>query len=106
MKDLSVVQWLRDEVEKMTIWLPPEADTRALWEALDAVESVLTYGEIMKCIECCSEENLIESGGQFQGGVWFICSTCKEKNDRTTEFMKTEEFQEVFNKVVEKLYGK
>ena len=41
MKDLSVVQWLREEVEKVTIWLPPEADTRALWEALDAVENTL-----------------------------------------------------------------
>lgn len=37
----DVVQWLRDEVEKMTIWLPPESDTRALWEALDAVENTL-----------------------------------------------------------------
>lgn len=41
MQDLSVVQWLRGEVEKMTIWLPPEADTRAMWEALDAVENTL-----------------------------------------------------------------
>ena len=41
MQDVSVVQWLRDEVEKVTIWLPPEADTRALWEALDAVENTL-----------------------------------------------------------------
>lgn len=41
MQDLSVVQWLREEVEKMTIWLPPEADTRTLWEALDAVENTL-----------------------------------------------------------------
>ena len=41
MPDVSVVQWLREEVEKMTIWLPPEADTRALWEALDAVENTL-----------------------------------------------------------------
>ena len=37
----DVVQWLREEVEKVTIWLPPEADTRALWEALDAVENTL-----------------------------------------------------------------
>ena len=37
----DVVKWLRDEVEKVTIWLPPEADTRALWEALDAVENTL-----------------------------------------------------------------
>ena len=41
MQDLFVVQWLREEVENMTIWLPPEADTRALWEALDAVENTL-----------------------------------------------------------------
>ena len=41
MQDLSVVQWLREEVEKMTIWLPPEADTRAMREALDAVENTL-----------------------------------------------------------------
>lgn len=41
MQDLSVVQWLREEIEKMTIWLPPEADTRAMWEALDAVENTL-----------------------------------------------------------------
>ena len=37
----DVVQWLREEVEKMTIWLPPEADTRGMWEALDAVENTL-----------------------------------------------------------------
>ena len=37
----DVVQWLREEVEKVTIWLPPEADTRALWEALDTVENTL-----------------------------------------------------------------
>ena len=55
MQDVSVVQWLREEVEKMTIWLPPEADTRALWEALDAVENTLlcaqeqtTYGNDIK----------------------------------------------------------
>ena len=41
MQDLSVVQWLREEVEKVTIWLPPEADTRGMWEALDAVENTL-----------------------------------------------------------------
>ena len=41
MKDVFVVQWLREEVEKMTIWLPPEADTRGMWEALDAVENTL-----------------------------------------------------------------
>ena len=41
MQDASVVQWLRDEVEKVTIWLPPEADTSAMWEALDAVENTL-----------------------------------------------------------------
>ena len=41
MQDVSVVQWLREEVEKITIWLPPEADTRGMWEALDAVENTL-----------------------------------------------------------------
>ena len=41
MTDVSVVQWLRDEVEKVTIWLPPEADTHAMLEALDAVENTL-----------------------------------------------------------------
>ena len=35
------MQWLREEVEKVTIWLPPEADTRVMWEALDAVENTL-----------------------------------------------------------------
>ena len=45
MQDVSVMQWLREEVGKITIWLPPEADTRAMWETLDAVESVLTSGE-------------------------------------------------------------
>ena len=49
MQDLSVVQWLREEVEKMTIWLPPEADTRAMWEALDAVENTLL----------CAQEQII-----------------------------------------------
>ena len=50
MQDLSVVRWLRDEIEKMTIWLPPEADTRAMWEALDAVENTLL----------CAQEQIVE----------------------------------------------
>ena len=45
MQDMSVVRWLRDEVEKMTIWLPPEADTHAMWEALDAVENTLLFAQ-------------------------------------------------------------
>ena len=49
----DVVQWLRDEIEKMTIWLPPEADTRAMWEALDAVENTLL---------CAQERNTCENG--------------------------------------------
>ena len=52
MQDVSVVQWLKDEVEKMTIWLPPEADTRAMWEALDAVENTLL----------CAQEKVADSG--------------------------------------------
>ena len=50
MQDMSVVQWLRDEIEKMTIWLPPEADTRAMWEALDAVENTLL----------CAQEEIVD----------------------------------------------
>ena len=50
MQDVSVVQWLREEVEKMTIWLPQEADTRALWEALDAVENTLL----------CAQEQILD----------------------------------------------
>ena len=50
MQDLSVVRWLRDEIEKVTIWLPPEADTRAMWEALDAVENTLL----------CAQEQIVE----------------------------------------------
>ena len=46
----DVVQWLREEVEKMTIWLPPEADTRGMWEALDAVENTLL----------CAQEQIID----------------------------------------------
>ena len=50
MQDVSVVQWLRDEIEKMTIWLPPEADTRAMWEALEAVENTLL----------CAQEEIVD----------------------------------------------
>ena len=50
MQDTSVVQWLRDEIEKMTIWLPPEADTHAMWEALDAVENTLL----------CAQEQIVD----------------------------------------------
>ena len=50
MQDVSVVQWLRDEIEKMTIWLPPEADTRAIWEALEAVENTLL----------CAQEEIVD----------------------------------------------
>ena len=50
MTDVPVVKWLREEVEKMTIWLPPEADTRAMWEALDAVENTLL----------CAQEQTLE----------------------------------------------
>lgn len=46
----DVVQWLREEIEKMTIWLPPEADTRAMWEALDAVENTLL----------CAQEQIVD----------------------------------------------
>ena len=49
----DVVQWLREEIEKMTIWLPPEADTRAMWEALDAVENTLL----------CAQEQIIDGKG-------------------------------------------
>ena len=50
MQDMSVVRWLRDEIEKVTIWLPQEADTRSMWEALDAVENTLL----------CAQEQIVE----------------------------------------------
>ena len=37
----------------MTFWLPPWADTRALWEALDAVENTLL----------CAQEAPVDGNG-------------------------------------------
>ena len=49
------------------------------------------------CEACSSTENLIESGGQFCGGTWWICQRCEDEAKMFSEFMKSEEFKELIN---------
>ena len=50
------------------------------------------------CESCGSKEDLIESGGQFCGGDWYICRCCDDKAKKFSEFMKSDEFKELISK--------
>lgn len=49
------------------------------------------------CESCGSEEDLIESGGQFCGGDWWICRKCDGEAKRFDEFMRSEEFKQILS---------
>lgn len=49
------------------------------------------------CESCGSEEDLIESGGQFCGGTWYLCQKCDEEAKRFAEFMKSDEFKQIIS---------
>ena len=50
------------------------------------------------CESCGSKEDLIESGGQFCGGDWWICPSCDDKNKKFAQWMKSEEFLDLVHK--------
>lgn len=47
-----------------------------------------------------STENLIESGGQFCGGTWWICQRCEDESKAFTEFMKSDVYLEALKKTL------
>lgn len=51
-----------------------------------------------ECISCCSTENLIEAGGQFCGGMWWICKKCDDEAKAFTAFMKSDVYLEHLKK--------
>lgn len=55
-----------------------------------------------KCESCGSKEHLIESGGQFCGGTWYVCHSCDERDRKFQEWMKSPEFLEVLKRVEKK----
>ena len=50
------------------------------------------------CESCGSTESLIESGGQFSGGAWWLCQRCDDKAKAFTEFMKSDVYLEHLKK--------
>lgn len=53
-----------------------------------------------ECISCSSVEELVESGGQFCGGIWFLCKKCDDQGKALTEFMKSDAYLEHLNKTL------
>ena len=58
------------------------------------------------CESCGSKENLIESGGQFCGGEWWVCKSCDDESKRISEFIKSGRFKEFVFKDVEMIEDK
>ena len=56
----------------------------------------------MKCVHCEATENLIESGGQFCGGTWYVCVECDDKGKKFQEWMKSPEFLETLKRIEKK----
>lgn len=57
------------------------------------------FVEMKGCVDCRATQNLIESGGQFSGGTWYVCAECDDKGKKFQEWMKSPEFLEVLCKV-------
>lgn len=55
-----------------------------------------------RCVDCGVTQNLIESGGQFSGGTWYMCVECDGRGKRYQEWMKSPEFLEVLSRVKNK----
>lgn len=53
----------------------------------------------MKCESCGATEDLIEAGGQFCGGVWWVCVECDNKGKKFQEWMKSPEFLETLKRI-------
>lgn len=49
-----------------------------------------------ECISCYSTENLIEEGGQFCGGTWYLCGGCYLEQEESSR--KLQEIIENFSK--------
>ena len=54
------------------------------------------------CVDCGATKNLIESGGQFSGGTWYVCSTCDGRGNKFLEWMKSPEFLETLKRIEKK----
>lgn len=53
----------------------------------------------MKCEDCGATENLIESGGQFRGGTWYVCAECDDKGKKFYEWTNSAEFLELLKSI-------
>ena len=51
----------------------------------------------ISCEACNSTEDLIESGGQFCGGDWWICKKCDDAAKRFAELMKSDKFKDLLS---------
>lgn len=49
------------------------------------------------CESCGSEEDLIESGGQFCGGDWWICKKCDDEATKAAMY-----YNKLFRKQTER----
>ena len=58
------------------------------------------------CESCESTENLIEAGGQFCGGTWWICKKCDDEAKRFAEFMKSDVYLEALKKTLKEYQWK
>lgn len=54
------------------------------------------------CESCGTTENLIESGGQFSGGTWYVCVECDNKWKKFQEWLKWPEFLETLKRIEKK----
>ena len=50
------------------------------------------------CESCGSKEDLIESGGQFCGGTWYLCTRCDDEAKKFAEFCNTKFRQQLERK--------
>lgn len=58
-----------------------------------------------ECISCHSTENLIEAGGQFSGGMWWLCKKCDDEAEAFTAFTKSDVWLEQVKKSLKEKNG-
>lgn len=80
--------------------ITPEEKARFYESVRNPENTIKHVAEIndSSCEACGSTEDLVESGGQFCGGDWYLCKKCDDASKRFTEFMKSEEFKNLLNK--------
>lgn len=39
------------------------------------------------CLQTFNEDDMIESGGQFRGGTWYVCKACNEKSEEQSKIL-------------------